>query len=264
MIITCNNCNKKFDIDSNLIPDKGRSLQCSSCDHKWFFKKEVLEKTVSPIVEDIDNDNVNIFVQNNLSNNDEINPSDLLKEEAKAHIEEEIDKKGQYIFCPNHVSTLDIPLILAVLPFPLQFIGKAEIAKLPIFGYFYKNNSVIVNRENRKDAYSAFLKAGDRLKKGLSMCIFPEGGIPPKNIFLKQFKNGPFRLSVEQNITIIPITLADNKQIFPQEYFKGRPGFVRVKVHKAVNLNIKSENSINDLNKSVYNTIFEQLKIYEK
>ena len=178
--------------------------------------------------------------------------------------EEEIDKKGQYIFCPNHVSTLDIPLILAVLPFPLQFIGKAEIAKLPIFGYFYKNNSVIVNRENRKDAYSAFLKAGDRLKKGLSMCIFPEGGIPPKNIFLKQFKNGPFRLSVEQNITIIPITLADNKQIFPQEYFKGRPGFVRVKVHKAINLNLKSENSINDLNKSVYNTIFEQLKIYEK
>ena len=65
MIITCNNCNKKFDIDSNLIPDKGRLLQCASCDHKWFFKKEVLENTVSPIVEDIDNDNVNIFDQNN-------------------------------------------------------------------------------------------------------------------------------------------------------------------------------------------------------
>ena len=79
MIITCNNCNKKFDIDSNLIPDKGRLLQCASCDHKWFFKKEVLENTVSPIVEDIDNDNVNIFDQNNPSNNDEINPSDLSK-----------------------------------------------------------------------------------------------------------------------------------------------------------------------------------------
>ena len=44
MIITCNNCNKKFDIDSTLIPDKGRLLQCASCDHKWFFKKEVFEK----------------------------------------------------------------------------------------------------------------------------------------------------------------------------------------------------------------------------
>ena len=93
MIITCNNCNKKFDIDSSLIPDKGRLLQCASCDHKWFFKKEVLENTVNPIVEDIDNDNVNIFVQNNPSNNDEINPSDLLKDEVHVDTEEKLDEK---------------------------------------------------------------------------------------------------------------------------------------------------------------------------
>ena len=93
MIITCNNCNKKFNIDSNLISDKGRLLQCASCDYKWFFKKEVLENTVSPIAIDIKNDSINTFDQNNPSNIDEINPSDLLKEEAKAHIEEEIDKK---------------------------------------------------------------------------------------------------------------------------------------------------------------------------
>ena len=92
MIVTCNNCNKKFDIDSNLIPDKGRLLQCASCDHKWFFKKEVLENTVSPIVEDIHNDNVNIFVQNNLSNNDETNPSDLLKDEVHVDTKEKLDE----------------------------------------------------------------------------------------------------------------------------------------------------------------------------
>ena len=93
MIITCNNCNKKFDIDSNLIPDKGRLLQCASCDHKWFFKKKVLENTVSPIPEDIDNEKVNIFVQNNLSNNDEINPSNLLNEEIDVDTEEKLDEK---------------------------------------------------------------------------------------------------------------------------------------------------------------------------
>ena len=93
MIITCNNCNKKFDIDSNLIPDKGRLLQCASCDHKWFFKKEVLENDVSPIVENIDTDNVNIFAQNNLSNNDEINPSDPLNEEVDVDTEEKPDEK---------------------------------------------------------------------------------------------------------------------------------------------------------------------------
>jgi len=55
MIITCNNCYKKFNIDSNLISDKGRLLQCASCDHKWFFKKEALENTVNPNDEDIIN-----------------------------------------------------------------------------------------------------------------------------------------------------------------------------------------------------------------
>jgi len=178
--------------------------------------------------------------------------------------EETLDKKGHYIFCPNHVSTLDIPLILAVLPVPLQYIGKGELAKLPLFGYFYKNNSVIVNRENRRDSYAAFLKAGERLKQGLSMCIFPEGGIPKTDIFLKRFKNGPFRLAIEQDITVIPITLGDNKSMFPQEYFKGRPGVVRVKVHKAIAPANLEEKTIESLNTSVYNTIFEQLKNYEK
>ena len=93
MIITCNNCNKKFDIDSNLIPDKGRLLQCASCDHKWFFKKEVLENTVSPIIQDIDNDNVNIFEQNNPLDNDEINLLDLPKEVVEVDTKEEFDKK---------------------------------------------------------------------------------------------------------------------------------------------------------------------------
>ena len=93
MVITCINCYKKFDIDSNLIPDKGRLLQCASCNHKWFFKKEVLENTVSPIVEDIDNDNFNVFDQNNPTNNDEINPSDLSKDQVEIDTVEELNEK---------------------------------------------------------------------------------------------------------------------------------------------------------------------------
>ena len=47
MFITCNNCQKKFNIDSNLIPDKGRMLQCNACNHKWFFKKENMEQLIA-------------------------------------------------------------------------------------------------------------------------------------------------------------------------------------------------------------------------
>ena len=49
MIIACNNCHKKFDIDSNLITEKGRLLQCNSCNHKWFFKKEIINDSVEAI-----------------------------------------------------------------------------------------------------------------------------------------------------------------------------------------------------------------------
>ena len=93
MIITCNNCNKKFDLDSNLIPDMGRLLQCASCDHKWFFKKEVLDKTVSPIVKDIDNDSISIFDHNNHPNDDKINPLDLNREEIELNTKKELDEK---------------------------------------------------------------------------------------------------------------------------------------------------------------------------
>ena len=93
MIITCNNCNKKFDIDSTLIPDKGRLLQCASCDHKWFFKKEVLEKKISPINEDTSIDNVNIFDQNNSSIDDEESISDVPNDEVEVDLEEETKEK---------------------------------------------------------------------------------------------------------------------------------------------------------------------------
>ena len=71
MIIKCEQCNKKFDIESSLIPEKGRLLQCSSCNHKWFHKKDVLEKSIlnlenEKIPSEI-KDNNNIKVYNDFS-----------------------------------------------------------------------------------------------------------------------------------------------------------------------------------------------------
>lgn len=181
----------------------------------------------------------------------------------KVEFEEPLDKNKRYIFCPNHSSTLDIPLVTAAIPIPLLFMGKKELATIPIFGYFYRKNSIIVNRTNLKDSYAAFVKAGEKLDQGLNVCIFPEGGIPSPEVFLKKFKNGPFKLAVEKQIEVVPITLPDNKRHFPTHYFSGYPGIVRVKVHKAISPTISTEKSIDHLNISVYNIIFEQLKHYE-
>ena len=89
MIITCNNCNKKFDLDESLIPDKGRLLQCANCDHRWFFKKEVLENNVSPNVQD----NINIFDQNNSLINEEKSLSDAPINDTEVELEEQIKKE---------------------------------------------------------------------------------------------------------------------------------------------------------------------------
>ena len=93
MIITCNNCNKKFDVDSSLIPDMGRLLQCASCDHKWFFKNVVPKNAVSLTDEDISNDNVNIFEQNNSPINDVESVSDASNDEVEVNLEDETKEK---------------------------------------------------------------------------------------------------------------------------------------------------------------------------
>ena len=89
MIITCSNCNKKFNINSNLITDKGRLLQCGSCNHKWFFKNEILEKNVSSI----NDDSINIFDENSPTINNEINLSELRNEKFTSYLQEEVVEK---------------------------------------------------------------------------------------------------------------------------------------------------------------------------
>ena len=49
MIITCINCAKQFEVESSLIPEKGRLLQCNSCNQKWFFKKEIINEPIKTI-----------------------------------------------------------------------------------------------------------------------------------------------------------------------------------------------------------------------
>ena len=141
MIITCNNCNKKFDIDSTLIPDKGRLLQCASCDHKWFFKKEVLEKKISPINEDTSIDNINIFDQNNSSINDEESVSDApnheievdLEEETKEKIEINIDESPQENTKPKKQKNFKIlNIFIVAIISSIAFIIIVDTFKYPI------------------------------------------------------------------------------------------------------------------------------------
>lgn len=154
----------------------------------------------------------------------------------KIEFEQPLEKEKSYMLIANHTSMTDIMLMLAVVKHnPFVFVGKKELSKFPVFGFFYKRVCIMVDRSSSKSRYQVFERAQKRLQQGLSICIFPEGGVPDdESIILDEFKDGAFRLAIEHQIPIIPMSFIDNKRRFPFRFFSGKPGRMRVKVHAAI------------------------------
>ena len=149
--------------------------------------------------------------------------------------EEKFDPTKSYMLCPNHTSMIDIMVMLSVAKYPFVFVGKAELTKIPIFGFFYKRTCIIVDRNNSKSRTAVFDEARRRLSNGLDVCIFPEGLVPDdESIVLSEFKKGAFRLALEYQIPIVPMTFYDCKKRFSYTFFSGGPGKLRVKIHKFI------------------------------
>jgi 1-acyl-sn-glycerol-3-phosphate acyltransferase len=149
----------------------------------------------------------------------------------KVEREQEIEKYKSYMLVANHTSMIDIMLMLAIAKNPFVFVGKKELAKIPLFGFFYKRTCILVDRNSPKSRMEVYDRAQKRLNQGLSICIFPEGGVPDESIVLDEFKDGAFRLAIEHKIAIVPMTFADNKKRFSYTFFSGSPGLLRAKVH---------------------------------
>ena len=149
---------------------------------------------------------------------------------------EESFKKGQsYMLVSNHASMMDIMLMLHISKNPFVFVGKAELAKIPLFGFFYKRTCILVDRGNPRSRKAVFDEAQRRLGQGMGICIFPEGGVPEDmSIVLDSFKDGAFRLAIDHQIPIAPMTFYDTKKRFPYVFLKGGPGKMRAKVHSFI------------------------------
>lgn len=171
-------------------------------------------------------------------------------------------QKGKsYMFVANHTSMTDIMLMFHATKNPFVFVGKKELAKIPLFGYIYKRTCILVDRGNNKSRVEAFRRAEIRLNEGLSVCIFPEGGVPDDlSILLDEFKDGAFRLAIEHQIPIAPMTFHDNKKRFPYSFFIGSPGKMRAKVHKLISTaNLTLENR-KELKKETRDVILNELQ----
>lgn len=171
-----------------------------------------------------------------------------------------LEKEKSFMFCPNHTSMIDIMVMLSVTKNPFVFVGKKELTKIPIFGYFYKRTCILVDRGNSKSRKAVFDEARRRMSDGLDVCIFPEGLVPDdESIVLNEFKNGAFRLAIEHQIPIVPMTFYDCKKRFSYTFFSGRPGKLRVKVHHFIpteGLTLKDNNS---LKKKTFDLMYNEL-----
>ena len=179
--------------------------------------------------------------------------------------EQELDPNKSYMIVANHTSMADIMLMLAIIKNPFVFVGKKELSKIPLFGFFYKRTCILVDRSCSKSRMEVFNSAEKRIKRGLSVCIFPEGGVPnDEKIVLDTFKDGAFRLAIEHQIPIVPITFGDNKKRFSYTFFSGTPGIMRVKIHTLVQTLGKKGVDRKEIREEVYDIIHKQLLDFEK
>lgn len=173
--------------------------------------------------------------------------------------EQEMEKGKSYMLVPNHASMLDIMLMLVVSKNPFVFVGKKELVKIPVFGFFYKRVCIMVDREDVRSRTGVYRRAQRRLDQGLSICIFPEGGVPEEHVVLDEFKDGAFKMAIAHKIPIVPITFYDNKKRFSFTFLSGSPGPVRAKVHHFFETGILAEEDKSTLREEVREVMLKEL-----
>jgi len=186
---------------------------------------------------------------------------------VKIDFEAEFPKDQPYIVCANHASYLDILLMFLILPNDFAFLGKAEVLKWPIVNIFFlRGVDIPVYRGSVKRAKECLDLADLALKEGRSVAIFPEGGMDINTHHVKRFKNGAFRLAMENNVPIVPLTFLNNWKLFSDHIDllgSGSPGIARIKIHKAIYPSSDYYKDLISLREHTYSIIDSALENYE-
>lgn len=173
--------------------------------------------------------------------------------------QQRMERGKSYMLVANHTSMLDIMLMLIVSPNPFVFVGKKELVSIPIFGFFYKRVCILVDRDSVKSRTGVYRRAQKRLNQGLSICIFPEGGVPEEHVVLDKFKDGAFKMAIAHNIPVVPMTFLDNKKRFSFTFLSGAPGPIRAIVHPFFETGILAASDTSTLREEVRQVILEDL-----
>jgi len=168
------------------------------------------------------------------------------------------------VYCANHSSYLDIVMSYLVIPNYYVFMGKQELDKAPLFRIFFKDMNILVDRGSNTSSHRAFMRAGKEIDNGNGAFIYPEAGIS-SNGKLRGFKNGAFKLAIEKQVPIVPITYLNNWRLLQNGgFFKsfGGPGISHIIVHAPIPTKGLTENDLVSLKTKVHDIIAKELEKY--
>lgn len=147
---------------------------------------------------------------------------------------DKLDAAGTYVFMSNHVSNLDPPILIPLIPRRTSVMVKKELFSYPILGRAMRMGSLVpVDRGNRDAGIEAVKAAKEVIGQGLNMTIYVEG----KRSFdgkLLPFKKGPFYLAMECGVPVVPVTIVGTHYAMPKKRFAIRPGTVKVIFHDPI------------------------------
>jgi 1-acyl-sn-glycerol-3-phosphate acyltransferase len=169
------------------------------------------------------------------------------------------------VYCANHMSYLDIVMAYVVIPNYFVSMAKKELGQAPLFNVFFKRMNILVDRKSVTAAHKAFVRAGKEIDKGNGVFLFPEGGIITNDGKLHKFKNGAFKLAIDKQVPVVPITFLNNWKLFQNGVLfrtQGRPGISKIIVHKPISTKGMTANDLVSLRTRVHDIIHHDLEQY--
>jgi 1-acyl-sn-glycerol-3-phosphate acyltransferase len=122
-----------------------------------------------------------------------------------------------YIVTCNHNSLMDVPLSSPFIPGPNKTIAKTSFANIPLFGFYYRKGSVLVDRKSELSRKESYRKMKQVLATGMHMCIYPEGTRNKTKEVIGPFHNGAFRLAVDTKNAILPGIILNTSKAMPNK-----------------------------------------------
>ncbi len=175
------------------------------------------------------------------------------------------DSNRQYVFIFNHISYMDIPvLMMTITKQHFRILGKAELSKIPIFGFLYRNTVVLVERDNAAKRANSVQQLKSIIRKGISVVIAPEGTFNTTGKPLKEFYDGAFRVAIETQTPVKPILFLDTfSRLSYKNIFSLTPGKSRAVFLDEISVEGLTVNDTKMLKEKAYSIMEEKLKRYQ-